>query len=136
MEIRINIGDRYCTTVTKFVNNIEEVKDVLKDEFATFGMTAFNYCWKEDGRSLIVFDDEEIVSECNDVNDVVEMMAERIGQFGNAMVWSIVFDEEKGYGTQYEIYVYDMDNAFYRNLIGADKEDADESEENDEDGKV
>lgn len=122
MEIRINICDAYNTTIIKNANNIDEVKEVIKNEIEKFGMTVFNYCWKEDGRSLMVFDDEDVVDECNDVNKVVEMMGERIEKFGTAMVWSIVFDEEKGYGTQYEIYVFDTENVAYNKTVGIAEE--------------
>lgn len=122
MEIRINICDAYNTTIIKNVNTIDEVKDVIKNEIKRFGMTEFNYCWKADGRSLMVYDDEDIVDKCSDADEVVEMMAERIEKFGVAMVWSIVFDEAKGYGTQYEVYVFDMENENYPFVVGGDGE--------------
>lgn len=118
MEIRINICDINNTTIIKNANTIDEVKEIIRNEIEKFGMTVFNYCWKADGRSLMVYDDEDVVDECNDVNEIVEMMGERTEKFGVAMVWSIVFDEAKGYGTQYEVYVFDMENETYNKSVG------------------
>lgn len=112
MEIRFTRTDKDFSLI-KYKDSIDEMKDVIKEGISKYGLTDFNYHWREDGSCWKVFDDEDIVNECHSADEMVEMMAERVKKFGTAMVWSVVWNEDHSVGVEYEINVWDMNNEAY-----------------------